>query len=156
MRAKKAILSFNTLQFILRLFFLIAVSLAIVMLAQACFNMHFDIIEQESTIFYNRLFYEEPLVYHDLLSDRVHPGVFMINNLQSNDFPEKISDSIHYGEVKHIAAKIDLKGKQTATSFFNPGNPASDILASSSLRSLKRVKTKGYLYTMESAHHAHR
>jgi hypothetical protein len=107
----------------MRLFFLIVVALAIVMLARAYFNMSVEVTKQDMTIFNNRLFFDTSLVYQDKITDRIYPGIFVKEKINDSNFVQSVSETIFYGEENHhIAAKIQLKSsEEELVSFFNPG-----------------------------------
>ncbi len=88
---KKAILSFNTLQFVYNFLFMIVAVLAIYMLAQSYFRLSFGIIPQESSIFYHAAVYG--LSYEDPLTDRVYPGILTAKGLpyEANNIAAKIT-----------------------------------------------------------------
>ncbi|MBD3163808.1 hypothetical protein GF323_01285 [Candidatus Woesearchaeota archaeon] len=102
---------------------MIIVSLTIIMISNAYFNLKIDVFEQDTILFYNRLFFDRNLVKSDPISDRIYPGIFVLKKLSTEDFSNKLADTIYYGkDNEHLAAEINLVSKEKhVVSFFNPG-----------------------------------
>jgi hypothetical protein len=119
MANKKAQISFNVLQFILRLFFLIVVTITIIIVVNSYLKTTFDVTTLETGITYNRIMFANDLIYYDSLSSRHYPGIITQNSLSSKEI---FKSSMDYGPKKHIAARLDLGFEnELITAYLNPG-----------------------------------
>jgi len=121
---KKGILSFNTLQFIYRIVFMLLTVFTILGLAQSYFRLSFDATPQESTLFSHAAIYG--LSYHDNLTDRTYPGILVSKELPYD--AQNIAAEISYGKAYYfnkrnyddwsVLARSFIPGPGGATAYF--------------------------------------
>ncbi len=112
---KKAIISFNVMNFIPKIIFLVVVVLSIVFIVKSFVVTDIDIRSAEAYVLINRIIYSPyGIAYYDKSIDRVYPGIIDLANFNTQRLEKAIVP------VEHIAAKLSLvnQGKRI---FYNEG-----------------------------------
>lgn len=100
-------ISFNVLMFgIIRVFFLIVVIFAILILIRMYIVFSVDTFDAETEIIYNRFLYSvNGISYYDYKINRLYPGIIDVKRLDSSI----LNKSADFGEDPHIGAMFVLK-----------------------------------------------
>lgn len=105
---KKA--SMDTILNLFRLLFVIVVFISIVFLARVFVVEKVDVFEIESKLLANRIAISNNINYIDPDIGRTYTGMIDLEKFTSDDFAEKLLNSIYYGKINSEAsAKITLK-----------------------------------------------
>ena len=132
---KKALISFNMINMIPKLIFLIIVLLSVVILIGIFINMGRDIYYKEADLFTLNLFYSpHGISYFNPDLNRITSGIIDEQELISNITEKRLNNSFYYGrQNEHLAAKIQIS-KQTLsmprftsikTIYYNQGKTTS-------------------------------
>jgi len=107
---KKALMSFNMMNMIPRLIFLVIVLLTVVILVSIFDNMGQEIYYKEADLFTLELFYSpHGISYFNPDLNRVTPGIIDEQELILNITEKRLKDSFYYGDPnEHLAAKIQV------------------------------------------------
>jgi len=107
---KKGNMTFNMVNMIPRLIFLVIVLLSVVLLISVFLNIIVDVNYQEADLMSLNLIYSpQGISYFDPNLNRVIPGVIDKEEFMSNKIETRLNNSFSYGEKnKHIAAQIKL------------------------------------------------
>jgi hypothetical protein len=106
----RADLSFNTLNFVIRLAFLVAITFFIFFMVRSQIITNVDVTDAESQIFVQRLLYaKDGVSYYDATLGRLYPGVIKLDTFNQDYFERNVQDAFYYGDDNRIiGAKLSL------------------------------------------------
>ena len=105
---KKA--SMDTILNLFRLLFVVVVFISITFLARAFIVEKVDVFEIESKLLAHRIAFSNNINYADTDTGRTYVGIVDLEKFTSDDFAERLLNSIYYGKPNSEAsAKITLK-----------------------------------------------
>lgn len=114
----------NMVEYISKIFIVIVLFFAIILLIKTGIQSDIDTVEAESNIFYYRLIYSNAgISYYDPISNRVHPGVIDIASVMDTaSIEQKLADHILFSDKDQgqVAAKIQIfdKNGKNITEFY--------------------------------------
>ena len=108
---KRGNIAFNVLMWFFKIFFVIIVLFAVVLLIRSFIITELDIFNAEADIFVQKiLMSRNGISYTDPDLDRVYPGIIDKVTFESFEIESLLNTSIYYGkDNKKIAANITLK-----------------------------------------------
>ena len=112
---KKALMTFNIINFIPKIIFLAVIAIVVVMLVRTLVVTEVNVQDAEAGVLINRILYSpNGLVYTDNQINRVYPGIIDIENFNETILEKAISP------VPYMGAKLDLvMAEQTKTIKYN-------------------------------------